>query len=60
MEEGRGWDLPGLQNVGAREEERHNSTTILQLPRAMTNLRNAGEKRFHFNVGVDDFELMIP
>lgn len=26
----------------------------------MTDLGNAGEERFDFNVGVDDFELMIP
>lgn len=35
-----------------------NST--LQFPCAMTDLGNAGEERFDFNVGVDDFELMIP
>lgn len=30
------------------------------VPRAPTNLGNAGEEGFDFNVGVDDFELMIP
>lgn len=35
-----------------------NST--LQFPCAVTDLRNAGEERFDFNVGVDDLELMIP
>lgn len=35
-----------------------NST--LQFPCAVTDLRNAGEEGFDFNVGVNDLELMIP
>lgn len=30
------------------------------VPHVPTNLWNAGEERFDFDVGVDDFELMIP
>lgn len=41
-----------------RRSSMFNST--LQFPRAVTDLGNAGEERFDFNVGVDDFELMIP
>lgn len=35
-----------------------NST--LKFSCAVTDLRNAGEEGFDFNVGVDDLELMIP
>lgn len=34
--------------------------SMLQFPSPVTDLWDAGEERFDFNVGVDDFELVIP
>lgn len=53
---------PGSSVKGGVLQRRRSSmfNSILQFPCGVTDLGNAGEERFDFDVGVDDFELMIP